>query len=148
MLLTSSVLLLATACLCVIYTESNKNKLINNKSLRNNGWDVSPLKEDDIQHVKLNKHSLYHCSISQLIHYTECCWWKGLRCWLIMASINSVFYKIEPKKRKKGIKKQDRLIHLVFDIVLPACQLHSSECLYAQYISSKELSNLIIRCII
>lgn len=28
MLLTSSVLLLATACLCVIYTESNKNKLI------------------------------------------------------------------------------------------------------------------------
>lgn len=106
MLLTSSVLLLlATACLCVIYTESNKNKLINNKSLRNNGWDVSPLKEDDIQHVKLNKHSLYHCSISQLIHYTECCWWKGLRCWLIMASINSVFYKIEPKKEKKRDKK-------------------------------------------
>lgn len=58
--------------LCNIHRKQQEQ--INNKSLRYNGRDVSPLKEDDIQHVKLNKHSLYHCSISQLIHHTECCW--------------------------------------------------------------------------
>lgn len=57
--------------LCNIHRKQQEQ--INNKSLRYNGRDVSPLKEDDIQHVKLNKHSLYHCSISQLIHHTECC---------------------------------------------------------------------------